>query len=304
MARRHLDGDHRLQLGRYFTRRISRLEPPFILCLLIYWLIWRHPLMDYAGNLGASLIHAHGPIYGSDSAINHVVWSLEVEVQFYIIAPFLGFIFMVRSKQLRRAILLGSVAGLIWVDMNRWLLSPWMSHFMYSATLAGKLVYFLPGLLLADMYVVDWKNAPSTSSLWDLLGLVGWCGIPAALYLPGDWKWFVLLLQWFGFVGAFRGRLLSRVFAFPLLTVIGGMCYTIYLYHPRIIHTTGAAVTAFVPETAENFLIRFILISAISVIFILLISTVLFVLVEKPCMRKDWPSKLIARLGWGSSRRR
>ncbi|MBT3199297.1 MAG: acyltransferase [Phycisphaerales bacterium] len=300
MAKRHLRQDNSLQLKRYFARRISRLEPPYILCLLIYWLFWTYPPMEHVGNLGASMIYAHGPIYGTDSVINHVVWSLEVEIQFYIIAPFLGFVFMVKSRPVRRAIILGAIAGLIWLDLNLWVIDPWISQFRYSTTLIGKGVYFLPGFLLADIYLVEWKSNPPKCLLWDLLGVVGWVGIPVALCwqgrwgIPKNWNWSVLLFQWIAFVGAFRGRFLSRIFALPVLTVIGGMCYTIYLYHPKLISFTGIIVSNILPESADNFTVRFILLIVIGAGLILSVSTLLFVLVEKPCMQRDWPAKLLA----------
>ena len=44
----------------------------------------------------ASLFYAHGLVYGSWSEINAVTWSLEIEVQFYILAPLLCRVFSIR----------------------------------------------------------------------------------------------------------------------------------------------------------------------------------------------------------------
>jgi len=292
MAERHLRGDRSLRIKPYLTRRLTRLEPPYILNLLIFWLLCGYPLAATAGNLGASLLYAHGLVFNADSAINHVAWSLEVEVQFYLVAPFLAFVFAIPSVRLRRGVILAAIAGLIWLDAHQQVLAPYISQFRYSTTLLGKGVFFLPGFLLADVYLSDWQSRPREGWLWDVLGLVGWCAIPAALEIRGPWSWLVLAAQWMAFVGVFRGRFFSWLFSRILLTIIGGMCYTLYLYHPRTICLTGVLLNRFLPETAANFLPRLLLMLVMSAVFTLLVCSTLFLLIERPCMRKDWPARL------------
>ena len=48
-------------------------------------------------NLIASLFYSHGLVYGRESAINGVAWSLEIEIQFYLLTPLLVLMFRLRN---------------------------------------------------------------------------------------------------------------------------------------------------------------------------------------------------------------
>ena len=101
------------------------------------------------------------------------------------------------------------------------------------------------------------------------------------------------------YVTAFRGTLSKKLFSQPLLTSIGGMCYTIYLYHWMAMSFTAKFTQRF--HLGDNFLVYFALQCAMVLPVILLISTFVFVLIERPCMDKRWPWKLWA---WASRRQR
>lgn len=80
-------------LAGYFMRRFRRLEPPFVLIMTFFFLILlasgRFGLIDGFGHYLASILYLHGIIYWEPSTINTVTWSLEVELQFYVLAPLL-----------------------------------------------------------------------------------------------------------------------------------------------------------------------------------------------------------------------
>jgi peptidoglycan/LPS O-acetylase OafA/YrhL len=52
-------------------------------------------------HLAASVGYMHYLIFQAPSAINSVAWSLEIEVQFYILAPLLSMVFAIRNGDLR-----------------------------------------------------------------------------------------------------------------------------------------------------------------------------------------------------------
>lgn len=97
-----------VSLRSYYVRRLTRLEPPYLVCLALLFifqvLALRQSFGDLLPHLFASMFYLHGIIFGQPSLINGVAWTLEIEVQFYLLAPFLATIFAVRSKVLRRSL--------------------------------------------------------------------------------------------------------------------------------------------------------------------------------------------------------
>jgi peptidoglycan/LPS O-acetylase OafA/YrhL len=74
------------------------------------------------------------------------------------------------------------------------------------------------------------------------------------------------------------------------LTSIGGMCYSIYLIH--VIFISGIGNVSVSWQVSSNFLATFLFQLLVILPIVLLASTIFFVLIEKPCMDKDWPKKL------------
>src|SRR5207247_1554150 len=82
-ASHHIHGTSRTRLSAYFTRRLTRLEPPYIvtlilLCALIV-LVKGEELRTLLPHLGAGFLYLHNIIYGSGNRLDGVAWSLEVE---------------------------------------------------------------------------------------------------------------------------------------------------------------------------------------------------------------------------------
>ena len=103
-------------------------------------------------------------------------------------------------------------------------------QFLHTRLQTSVLYYlplFLAGFLLCDLYVTrrDWK----ASWAWDLAALCGW---PLVWYLSPAWSHillpFIIVVL---YLAAFRGRLCSKLFSNPMITDIGGMCYSLYLFH-------------------------------------------------------------------------
>ena len=275
-----------VSLRKYYRRRVTRLVPPYICNLLAAYVIqvaaghgtvyelWPHFL--------ASVFYVHNLTFGGGTPLNGVAWSLEVEVQFYVLAPLMGLLFAIPRKIVRRGILIGIIVALATVKSFVGVDS--IEAHIWRGTIVWFLDFFLAGFLLADIYVADWNRNPSHSSWWDVWGLAGW-GLVFLLQLFTEsalclWMPLPALLA---YIGAFRGKLLNRVFCNPWLVTIGGMCYTIYLYHFFIIAAVGRG-TLQIPAGhgfAGNFLLQAALICPV----IVCVSAVLFVLFEKPFMR-------------------
>src|SRR6185436_501593 len=111
-ARHYLEGTQKPSLKAYYLRRLTRIEPPYLIALTIAMVVvvaTRQNWRDNIGNFFASFFYVHNLIYGEMSRIENVFWSLEVEVQFYLIAPLLALLFAIKSPFQRRGIVVGLV---------------------------------------------------------------------------------------------------------------------------------------------------------------------------------------------------
>ena len=99
---------------------------------------------------GRCLVYLHNLWFGQQSAINPVAWTLEVEVQFYCLAPALAVVFRIRSRVARRATLAGIVllAGIVQTLY-------WDGPARVRLTILYAIQFFLTGFLLAYICVVD-----------------------------------------------------------------------------------------------------------------------------------------------------
>ena len=98
-----------ISLKHYYLRRLIRLEPPYIIALVIFfignvWVLHKYDFEELLPHFFASAFYLHNTIYNSFSYVLPIAWSLEVEVQFYLLAPLLCCIYLIRSKYLRWAI--------------------------------------------------------------------------------------------------------------------------------------------------------------------------------------------------------
>lgn len=224
-------------LRRYYLRRVTRLEPPYLINLAIASVLlfavngvsWSELLP----HLGASAVYAHNQVYGDLSTINPVAWSLEIEVQFYMIAPWLARWLTSLAAPPRRGVLLAAIVALI---AARTLSGPWPARVELS--LAGTAEHFLAGILLADLYVTSWKSNPQRRLRWDFVSVLAWPAIFVAPHSPMLLPCLPLLTIG-AYTAAFRGRITHRALTWTPAVIAGGMCYTLYLYHFFVISAVG-----------------------------------------------------------------
>ena len=271
-------------LKSYYLRRVTRIEPPYLFSLiaifLIHWKQWGEgPRL--IPNLIASLFYSHGLVYGRESAINGVAWSLEIEIQFYLLTPLLVRMFRLRNVAARRSMIVALIVGF-------GLLSQRVIYPSGSARLPLTLLnfahYFLTGFLLVDLYLTGRLRGADKRLGWDLLTLAGAAAIFATLSRFGQFYFLLPLMVGLLYAGFFMGRLSNAFARARWITIIGGMCYTIYLYHTLIISNTMSQ-TMPLASIARPFNLDFALQCLMILPVVLAVCALLFFYAEKPFMR-------------------
>jgi peptidoglycan/LPS O-acetylase OafA/YrhL len=284
-----------VRLGAYYLRRLTRLEPPYLACLVLFF-VAAAVLGDDIGHgshLGQFLLRAvygYGLVHNQHSLLNGVTWSLEIEVQFYLLVPVLVQVFRLGAC-LRRCLLLALILVLSAAPFHETRL-----HF----TVLNFLQFFLAGFLAADIFrhhLHDRQQVLRPMFDTAALGLAG-VGLALAAYNGGVLLRGALPVLGGCFVLAvFRGPVLNRLLTNKALCIIGGACYTIYLYHYPLISFLTRRIDAFWPGgfTAGRFVAHCVVVVPV----VGAVALVMFVFIERPCMDRQWPRKLWRRITAG-----
>lgn len=223
-------GRTRESYSEYLKRRLFRIEPPFLLWITVFALVLLikgdYPGGELVRHFLATITYTHQFFYGDYSIINPVAWSLEVEIQFYLLAPFLASAYFgIRHVAERRAVLIwGIFCYVIFQHAVGWHLMP------FKASLLGQLPHFLIGMLAADLYTRPLKSF-RTSYLWDALFPV------LVLTLAFTWTEELGKMLLFEaalllvFIASIYGKILRKFLSLSWVVIIGGMCYSLYLIH-------------------------------------------------------------------------
>lgn len=286
-AKGNLFGSKIPSLKQFYIRRLTRLEPPYFANLLIVYMIvvlaTSSKALDLLPNLFASMMYTHNIIFASMSAVNAVAWSLEVELQFYILAPLSTYLFKISQIYVRRGIIIGIIAIFSVINFMVGDLP-----LIYKLSMLYQVQFFFTGFLLLDVYLNEWQQNPIKSYTWDVVSVAAWATFVVVLYMGKSARAIIVLPMFIAYCAAFKGTSSNRFFRQHLIYTIGGMCYTIYLYHYTIIAAFGVLLIK--SGIINNMPVWMALITSCIVLapITLFLCTILFVFIEKPCMRRDW----------------
>lgn len=287
-----------LQLKKYFLRRLTRLEPPYVVVTTLIFLVLLlglyQPEGKYLGSGERSLwisylttiTYTHTVIFNCPPAVNPPGWTLEAEVQFYLIAPIVTLLlWRLPSRRLRVALLLIVTAA--------WPLLIGIHLPEFRFLLGRKLPYFLVGLIVYELRE-QYRASSIPGALSDVLILFSMAALilPRGLEPPAKEIWQCIWICVFLYC-VLTGGMIRRILSLAPLALIGGMCYTIYLIHVPA-ETLVIKVTSGIGLGYDYS--WYLLIQAVLVLLpVLVVSTVFFLLIERPCMRSDWPKQLYFR---------
>lgn len=282
----YLYNEQKVELKNYYWRRIKRLEIPYLLVLTILLLfriivqdeIWKEEMPHFF----SSVLYSHNIVYGRRSTINPVAWTLEIEIQFYVLLPLIIQLFKIKQVVLRRCIITGLLlaSGIIYAANDAFFIN---AHLQYS--ILPYLSIFLLGILMADVYLSNKDFFSIKNSFFDIGGITGFLFI---IYNAGAISWHVQCVEYLGYIllftGIFKGKLLNKIFTTNWIMAIGCMCYSIYLLHYALLYFITEKFTA---HLLLNNYYKNIATQAIVVLpVVIFCCSIFYLIVEKPLMRR------------------
>ena len=87
------------------------------------------------------------------------------------------------------------------------------------------------------------------------------------------------------FVSLFLGRIGNRLVTHPAVYIVGGMCYTFYLYHALVIANVGHYLTFPLSSAKQPLILNLLWQTILLAPFVLVICAVLYLFTEKPFMK-------------------
>lgn len=279
---------------KYMSRRLERLEPPYIFWMSLFAIIYLMKsslgIGEMAGHYFSSIFYVHNIVYADFPLINPVAWSLEVEIQYYLIAPFIAILYFNQKDELLRRLLL-SLFLLFFVVYQHVLGFQFQP---FRASILGQLQHFLIGLFAADLYVNSKKWISEKSHRHDLLGLI------SIVIMMFTWTddlekslLFSVALMGF-FLSVLKGKFIPQFLSYKWIPIIGGMVYTIYLTHLPLLELVYSFIGRFGYSTTY---ISGLTISLIIALPIILFSSIIFYsVVERPFMKKDGFQQILEKL--------
>jgi peptidoglycan/LPS O-acetylase OafA/YrhL len=246
-AQRDLGDGRALRLGRYGANRAFRILPLYYVVLVVY-LLW----IDHGGSATTwlrSLFFLENYFPQTLAHVDGVMWSLVVEVQFYLLLPVLALtIRLLAARSAKGTVLvlvaIGVIAELIRLTAVTFATTP---DVRWQYSLPATFVYFVPGMLLAVIHT-RWRaerrflsSGPGTrSSVWVAASLPFWALV--------FWRYnldVLLVPATYLVVGAvalpLRGGVTQRVLQWRPLAALGVASYSLYLWHFPIVNQVGAA---------------------------------------------------------------
>jgi peptidoglycan/LPS O-acetylase OafA/YrhL len=283
-ASHYLAGGPPVRIGRFYLRRVTRLEPPYILALLLIYVaaVLMHNVhtkeADFRSSLPLRLVYAYLFVHQRGPTLNGVTWSLEIEVQFYLLAPLLARVFKLADAH-RRWLLVALICG-----------SPVIAHVVPRGNmcLLGFLQFFLTGFLLADIHCTGTGAGKIATRAYDWLG-IGCLLVTALVPETSIFEFFLPWILGVLFIGALRGDWFTSFLRRPLVAVTGGMCYSLYLLHNPIL-------SFFTDRTIVNGLSlpqAYLRLLFVGMPFVMFAGITYYILIERPCMNPNWPQEVV-----------
>lgn len=295
--------------------------------LFIVLLLWTNTLISWAGvvsNVGLFNVVANFlfmqdafPVSSSSFGINGALWTLTIEMSFYLVLPFFVHLFLGRRWIAGMAITL--IVSVVYLYLVRYSLQPVVD--VYTASVAqygvtqsairgflshqflGYLPEFGLGMSLANFWAfrdqrpqVRWSQILRSEPACFATTVLGLGVLAFAVYHVldmGTSNFFYLSDSMLAALGTgllilgsqSQGGLLRRAYAFMPLRFFGIIGYSVFLWHFPLI-TNAENYPIFTDVTSFH---RFVVMVLLILPLVTLLGSILFLLVEKPFIENRKP---------------
>jgi peptidoglycan/LPS O-acetylase OafA/YrhL len=249
-AQAHLAGTPWPTLRHFFGRRFLKIVPSYVLAIAVmiaFGVQTYATFADAAKDVAFHLLFIHDWFRSTNVSIDGVMWSLGVEIQFYVLFPLLVLAFVRRPLLTTIALFAIANGWRVWVMLA--------NHYYYEQRLAqlpGYIDFFAAGMLGAFAYVAIATRHPRLArrrwafTALSIAGFVAlWLLVVNCDFHRGDAEWPQLWsVEWrsalalaclaagLGSLFALRG--FQLVLANRMLLFLAAISYNLYLWHQPI----------------------------------------------------------------------
>ncbi len=244
-ARRDLAGGPAPSFGRYAFNRAVRILPLYYVVTLVYLVVLRHP--GGPGYWVRFLLFGENFSRATIGRLDGPVWSLVVELHFYVLLPLLaaGIGAVSRGSRTRAVAVLAALGAVALAVRWDTVLRTGGRDLLWRYNLPATFFFFVPGMLLAVLKVSceearpDWLRGPARRPAAWLLATV-----PIWLVVTYRYDWDPLVgAATFLLIGAcvlpLEPSPLVRALEWRPLAVVGVASYSLYLWHLPIVTELG-----------------------------------------------------------------
>ncbi|MGA3039031.1 MAG: acyltransferase [Vulcanimicrobiaceae bacterium] len=213
-------------------------------------------------DLASHLTFVHTLFGDTYASINGVLWTLGIEVQYYVLFPVL--IFLLLRAPLSVAGTMTAIAIAYRIRIGRCCVTPVFDHNLQQ--LLGFFDFFAAGMLCAFGYVWLRKNHPRIANMrwaWLGLALIGlvWIGLLFMNLTVKRWQndfsdfwlirngtYYAAAIGLFALGSLFAPRFWHRIIANPVFVFLAVISYNMYLWHQIVFR--WVATWPFIPHSA------------------------------------------------------
>ncbi|MBL0141054.1 MAG: acyltransferase [Betaproteobacteria bacterium] len=248
----------------FYFRRARRIVPAyyvqlvilfFVVLPLVYPRIWMESTPFVMGNLGAhfTFLHYTSPLTSSSMTVNGALWTLAIEVQYYLLLPMIAPLF-VRwpwRSLLAAAVIAAGWRWLAWNDLD-FLAAAYLKlgakagvtekavRHLIETQLPAWSLHFALGILAGRAWMMRRRTVSSGIAAWIPIAIAAGAVSGLGVILRygtstlGSLGWIIfplLIATAFASVVSWPSPGLSRIVAAPPLAALGRISYSAYLYH-------------------------------------------------------------------------